>query len=209
MTSVFDEVRTRLTDILWKETSGVDHPANLEEGWAVMKNKGGTLDDLDLDRLSELLDEADRVTKGADLAAALGGADFSKAPKDVQAAAKILHGFAGEQAKAEQQDKEGTSLTRRVLGFLLDKLDADKEASAEQAEEKKLAQRLAQKATFDPDADDADAALAAAVASAIPALMADIRVAKAAGDSHVRETIGIGAIARFEATVKAKLQEGK
>ena len=30
---------TRLSEISWKETSGVDTPANLEEGWAVIKSR--------------------------------------------------------------------------------------------------------------------------------------------------------------------------
>ena len=30
---------TRLSEISWKETSGVDTPANLEEGWVVMKSR--------------------------------------------------------------------------------------------------------------------------------------------------------------------------
>jgi len=79
--------RKMLTNIEWDETSGVDHPANEEEGWMVMKNVGASVEDV----LEEVLKaEAVRVEKQELLLASLTGGDFSDAPDDVKGAVTKL-----------------------------------------------------------------------------------------------------------------------
>lgn len=78
--------RKLIVDMRWEETSGVDHPANEEEGWIVMKSA-----DVDGPDLAELIKAEEEFAKAFDaLTGALDGADLSGAPEEVQNAASIL-----------------------------------------------------------------------------------------------------------------------
>lgn len=75
-----------IVDMRWDETSGVDHPANEEEGWIVMKSA-----DVDVQDLEELIKAEEEFAKAFDaLTSALEGTDLSGAPKEVQDAASTL-----------------------------------------------------------------------------------------------------------------------
>lgn len=80
-----------LTNIKWKETSGVDDPANEEEGWIIMKAIGNELDDI-------LEAEAKRVEKQEQLYAILAAIDWNEAPyekalQDIKAAVQTILGW--------------------------------------------------------------------------------------------------------------------
>lgn len=82
-----------LTNIKWKETSGVDEPANEEEGWIIMKMKelGDELDEV-------LKAEAERVEKQEQLYAILAAIDWNEAPyekalQDIKAAVQTILGW--------------------------------------------------------------------------------------------------------------------
>lgn len=184
--------RTRLLDILWKETSGVDHPANLEEGWAVMKASEMTLDDLDLDKLSELLDQAG---EGDDVRKAAAAADFADAPDDIKDAAKRVAAWQKEKKTKDESTSE-PALVRRLLNHLLNQ--------AEKGDGHEKANKSEENLDGSPSEEDL---IAEAVAKALPELFEDMRVAKASGDPQVRATIGRGALARFKAAIAANMQE--
>jgi len=81
-----DSDRKLIVDMRWDETSGVDHPANEEEGWIVMKSA-----DVDVQDLEELIKAEEAFAKAFDtLTSALEATDLSGAPDEVQAAAGIL-----------------------------------------------------------------------------------------------------------------------
>lgn len=84
--SVKDRPLKELLNMRWQETSGVNHPANLEEGWALMKNRDALASEL----LELLAEEEDDVAKAVELAEMLESADFDDAPVNVQAAANVL-----------------------------------------------------------------------------------------------------------------------
>jgi hypothetical protein len=105
---------TRISNLLWKETSGVDHPANMpdgdggvSEGWMVMKA-------VDVNALQEALDSADSVDEDLllayqDLYQTLELTDLSAAPTDVQTAAVKLGEWLleqGAQIEADMPDEE-------------------------------------------------------------------------------------------------------
>lgn len=105
LTELFKRPRRMLTDIKWKETSGVDFPANQEEGWLVMKQAGIA------DELEEILKtEAEFVEKQERLYAVLAAiewdkAPYSDAPDDVKAASKTLQDWL--EAEGHAEPKEG------------------------------------------------------------------------------------------------------
>ncbi len=92
-----EQGRKRIVSLRWEETSGVDHPANLAEGWLVMKQAGGApLTDAELEAITELeevLDEDDELHKAHErLRAVLGDSATSlkEAPADVKEAVATL-----------------------------------------------------------------------------------------------------------------------
>jgi len=81
-----NEDRKLIVDMRWDETSGVDHPANEEEGWIVMKSA-----DVDVQDLEELIKAEEEFAKAFDtLTGALEATDLTGAPAEVQAAAGTL-----------------------------------------------------------------------------------------------------------------------
>jgi len=89
--------RKLIVDMRWDETSGVDHPANEEEGWIVMKSA-----DVDVQDLEDLIKAEEEFAKAFNtLMGTLEATDLSGAPAEVQAAAGTLskwlkevdHGF--------------------------------------------------------------------------------------------------------------------
>ena len=55
MANIFKRKVKKLTDLRLKEISGVDHPASLHEGWAVMKSSDNELEQA----LGEAIQETD------------------------------------------------------------------------------------------------------------------------------------------------------
>lgn len=94
--SLFKAPRRMLTNLRWKETSGVDHPANEEEGWMVMKAMGTALEDL-------LKEEADFQKNGERVLAILNAFDFTEAPKNVQTASKVIAQWLTEEVGASEK----------------------------------------------------------------------------------------------------------
>ena len=81
-----DRPLRELVNMRWQETSGVDRPANQEEGWVLMKNSSQELIDL-------LMEEEDAISKSSDLASLLEDTDLSSAPRQVQTAAQVLNTY--------------------------------------------------------------------------------------------------------------------
>jgi hypothetical protein len=87
-----------LRDLEIREISGVDHPANLFEGWLVLKSRDGG-QPVGTDALAEfqqLYEQATEVTKQQEqLLAAIVGAEalLSTAPATVQRAAQTIREF--------------------------------------------------------------------------------------------------------------------
>lgn len=92
----FDKPRRMLTNLRWRETSGVDHPANEEEGWMVMKAMGTALEDM-------LKEEADFQKNGERVLAILNAFDFSEAPKSVQTASRVMAQWLTEEVGASEK----------------------------------------------------------------------------------------------------------
>jgi len=85
-----DRAHKLIVDMRWDETSGVDHPANEEEGWIVMKSA----DRKDIQDLEDLIKAEEAFAKQFDsLTSALQDTDFSGAPKEVQDAVTLLLGW--------------------------------------------------------------------------------------------------------------------
>lgn len=122
-----------LADILWKETSGVDHPANEEEGWIeLVKGATRVTTKLDAEALDALMKSSDEnVEKNAGLARALSSANLAKAPSSVKsAAAKLTEWLKSEGFTKEDEPAEKSGLIAR-LGRMV-KLFGDKEAEAQE-----------------------------------------------------------------------------
>lgn len=97
--SIWDELfkrqpATALEAITWQETSGVDHPANLEEGWVVLKSADGSesrLSEEDLAAVAQAEEEwVRKAVAGRDVLVSL---DLSDAPADVRKAQETLLGY--------------------------------------------------------------------------------------------------------------------
>jgi len=82
-----DKTRQRQKMIVrfdWDDLSGVDHPANEEEGWMILKQKfEGNLDEL-------VAQEEERIQKDLQLLRYLDSLDFTDAPEDVQKALQTV-----------------------------------------------------------------------------------------------------------------------
>ena len=88
-----------IVDLDWRETSGVDAPANLVPGWAVMKSRNGdqgmpnrsATTNPDVTVLKQLLrEESVNIRNDQQLYRAVKAADLSDAPDQVQQASAIL-----------------------------------------------------------------------------------------------------------------------
>jgi hypothetical protein len=120
----------KLIELDIRETSGVDHPAHLEEGWMVMKSAGSDV----TAEVERILAEAEQMHKEhSQLLAALESAKgyLNGAPDSVKAAANTLHDYltAPEQkheedaAPAEETTKEAGEEARRSLAeYIVDGL---------------------------------------------------------------------------------------
>ena len=93
-----DEARRRmLATLRWEETSGVDHPANEEEGWAVMKSADGA--EALGEEMRKLLEEEVGLAKAhqellEELEVAVGAEGYlADAPDTVKAATTVLLDF--------------------------------------------------------------------------------------------------------------------
>lgn len=116
-----------LASIDWQETSGVDHPANLEEGWALMKaiTDGGSMGDM-----TKAIEEEELLVKAQDSMARLltvsaEAGYFTAAPGDVRKAVDTLTGWFskegfGVEGKPEAARKstrqQFLDLMKRMLG---------------------------------------------------------------------------------------------
>lgn len=89
-----------LTNILWQETSGVDHPANLEEGWLVMKTVENEMDVI-------LKTAKAHIEKQDKLMSLLQGTDFKDAPDNVKASVTVLMDWLKEEGYGELETKQG------------------------------------------------------------------------------------------------------
>ena len=109
-----------LDDIQWEETSGVDYPANNEEGWLVMKNS----------RLSKAESEALRSDFG--LAVGLSAVDGRSLPDDAGEAVRTLETYLRNQGFRKSFLSNllgGGGLNNRLLGWILGRAnDEDEEA---------------------------------------------------------------------------------
>jgi hypothetical protein len=122
-----DDIK-RLTSLRWRETSGVDHPANEEEGWVVMKNAEG-LSDEDLEReLEELIEEETELSKASqDLVRVLEDAKgyLSDAPREVRSALQTLltymkeeYGYGYGYATPDEKEKKRYPTLKDLAGVL-------------------------------------------------------------------------------------------
>ena len=109
-----------LDDIQWEETSGVDYPANNEEGWLVIKNKHG---------LSKA--ESESLQSHIGLAVGLSAVDGRSLPGDAGEAVKTLEGYLRNQGfkKSFLANLFGGGLQREMLQWIMGRLkdDDDKE----------------------------------------------------------------------------------
>lgn len=95
---------TLLASIDWRETSGVDHPANEAEGWMVLlKKKRITTEDLQA-ALSEQADGHDHLHR---LGAMVTEVDWASAPSDVAEAAGAFIAALGQYGYTEKADGAG------------------------------------------------------------------------------------------------------
>jgi len=77
----------KIIDLRWDETSGVDHSANNEEGWAVMKNA----DVAGVEDLDKLIEQEATLAKAADdLLAQLKALKGTDVPKEVSSACDVI-----------------------------------------------------------------------------------------------------------------------
>jgi hypothetical protein len=98
--------RSRLLNMTWKEVSGVDHPANEEEGWMVMKAKQKGDPDGETDECAE------------ELAEELFETDFSDCPADVQAAVGLLQTWLAQEGYDGLQSENSEEPGEALAGFL-------------------------------------------------------------------------------------------
>jgi hypothetical protein len=111
-----------LISLRWSETSGVDHSANEEEGWLVMKANGQD-DAAFAAELETMLKNDELVRKDADvLGAALDDCErdgtLNGAPADVKAAAKTLADWCDQSGNEAPTEEKPMATRKDMLGFL-------------------------------------------------------------------------------------------
>jgi hypothetical protein len=105
----------KIVNLRWDETSGVDHSANEEEGWAVMKNADIT----GVEELDELIkQEAELIKAANDLTAQLTELKDGDVPKEVKDACDTILKFLEEQYGNKKPDGYGYPAPKAFIDFL-------------------------------------------------------------------------------------------
>ena len=124
-----------IVGLRWEETSGVDHPANEEEGWVVMKSADGDDghrdEDLSEDELTQLAeDEREALEKVNTVVEALDSvkAQVGEASKDVQEAFAVLVGWTKELGVGASEDADDSrakaGIVRQILNRIINRRKA-------------------------------------------------------------------------------------
>jgi hypothetical protein len=122
-----------LVSLRWGETSGVDHSANEEEGWLVMKANGQD-DTAFAAELEAMLKRDEAVRKDADvLSAALDDIEkdgtLDGAPANVKVAAKTLADWCSQSGSETPEEKPMTT-RKDAVGFVQKLLQLARKATA-------------------------------------------------------------------------------
>ena len=117
-----------LEDLDIQETSGVDHPAHLIEGWLLMKNRGGSMETPaeDDETVELVLQEAEAYAEAHEqLLTSLEKAKpyLDDAPEDVRQSADVLEGYLAVGQKVEktaesEEEKPSHGFIRRLMDGL-------------------------------------------------------------------------------------------
>jgi hypothetical protein len=123
-----------LVSLRWGETSGVDHSANEEEGWLVMKANGQD-DTAFAAELEAMLKRDEDVRKDADvLSAALDDIEkdgtLDGAPANVKAAAKTLADWCDQSGNEDTADSKPMTTRKDAVGFVQKLLQLARKATA-------------------------------------------------------------------------------
>jgi hypothetical protein len=120
----------KLTELAIKETSGVDHPAHLHEGWLVMKSD----DELET-TLDQIIDNPDSQEKAVELNATPEVEDVIEEATEVEAAPEMETEATPVAASVDGPDE--TEVQKEITD-LRKELDLAKEAHRELVEEREL-----------------------------------------------------------------------
>lgn len=120
---------TKLTELTIKETSGVDHPAHLHEGWMVMKSED------DLDGALDQIIEPDSQENTVELNATPEVEDVIEEATEVEAAPEMVTEATPVAASVDGPDQ--TEVQKEITD-LRKELDLAKEAHRELIEEREL-----------------------------------------------------------------------
>ena len=120
----------KLTELAIKETSGVDHPAHLHEGWLVMKSD----DELET-TLDQIIDNPDSQEKAVELNATPEVEDVIEEATEVEAAPEMVTEATPVAASVDGPDQ---TEVQKELTDLRKELDLAKEAHRELIEEREL-----------------------------------------------------------------------
>lgn len=120
---------TKLTELTIKETSGVDHPAHLHEGWMVMKSQ-----DLDI-ALDQIIDNPDSQENTVELNATPEVEDVIEEATEVEAAPEMVAEATPVAASVDGPDE---TEVQKELTDLRKELDLAKAAHRELIEEREL-----------------------------------------------------------------------
>ena len=121
---------TKLTELTIKETSGVDHPAHLHEGWMVMKSE----EDLDTS-LDQIIDNPDSQENTVELNATPEVEDVIEEATEVEAAPEMVTEATPVAASVDGPDQ--TEVQKEITD-LRKELELAKEAHRELIEEREL-----------------------------------------------------------------------
>ena len=121
----------KLTELAIKETSGVDHPAHLHEGWLVMKSE----DELET-TLDQIIDNPDSQENTVELNATPEVEDVIEEATEVEAAPEME--IAEATPVAASVDGPDQTEVQKELTDLRKQLDMAKEAHRELVEEREL-----------------------------------------------------------------------
>ena len=111
---MFNSKKRKMVALKVLETSGVDHPAHLEEGWIVMKNANATEAPVSEDVLEPTLEEAyiERVV------------ELEKALEASNAQLQKMYDDDMEDSEEEEVEEEGMEKKKKMPAFIQAKIDA-------------------------------------------------------------------------------------
>lgn len=213
--------RRMLTNINWKETSGVDHPANETEGWLVMKGS-----ESDQNVLAKLLEEEqEHVRKSGELFKILSTMDLGDAPDAVRESGKTIvdwlkeEGYQVENAvhKPGEDDDEDEEerLRRRGKKDQMDKEDEADKAGHKDDKKQPMFRASKRKQLIDallrvmpsgaskseePEEDPAEKALE----KSLPVFLQDVKNVMASGTGDKKEGLN-KAMDNLETAVSEKI----